>query len=125
MSPRVGNEDRKSTRPRCASGDIVSDRPSVLPVVGKAATSNPKVPREELFLTTKIMSYSPGDTVETLLPSLQDSVRKMHPGQEKPYVDLFLIHTPTMGPDGRLTLWKALIELQKLGQAKNIGVSNL
>src|SRR4051794_25041513 len=96
-----------------------------LPVVGKAATSNPKVPREELFVTTKVMTYSPGDTVETVLPGLQESVKKMHPVQDKPYVDLFLIHTPTMGPEGRLTLWKALIELQKLGQAKNIGVSNL
>jgi len=40
------------------------------------------------------------------------------------YVDLFLIHTPTSGPDGRKHLWKQLEKLQKEGLATSIGVSN-
>ncbi|KAJ9119567.1 hypothetical protein QFC22_003276 [Naganishia vaughanmartiniae] len=95
-------------------------------LVGKAATSYPSIPRSELFLTTKTFNYKKGDTVESLLPGLIESVKKMHPAKEgeQPYVDLFLIHAPSSGPEGRQTLWDAFQELKKQGYAKNIGVSN-
>lgn len=71
------------------------------------------MPRSELFLTTKTFNYSKGDTVESLLPGLIDSVKKMHPVKEgeQPYVDLFLIHAPSSGPEGRQTLWDAFQEV--------------
>jgi len=99
-------------------------------LVGQAATTNPKVPRTDLFLTTKIIDPpgGPSASVKSILPNLQESVRKMHPVDEskgeKPYVDLFLIHSPSSGPEGRKALWAALAELQKIGEAKDIGVSN-
>ncbi len=120
--------------------------PCDLLVVGNAATSNPAVPRKDLFITTKILFPPSEPTVEKILPSLRESVKKMCPvpGPDgKPYVDLFLIHTPSSGPEGRMGMWKALIEvsdsendncshierlraqLQKMGEAKDIGVSNL
>lgn len=82
-------------------------------VVGKAATSHPSIPRSELFLTTKTFNYSKGDTVESLLPGLIESVKKMHPAKEgeQSYVDLFLIHAPSSGPEGRQTLWDAFQEV--------------
>lgn len=81
-------------------------------VVGKAVTNN-SVPRSEVFLTTKTFNYSKGDTVESLLPGLIESVKKMHPVKEgeQPYVDLFLIHAPSSGPEGRQTLWDAFQEV--------------
>ncbi|OJJ45024.1 hypothetical protein ASPZODRAFT_668752 [Penicilliopsis zonata CBS 506.65] len=80
--------------------------------------------REQVYLLTKCRDYRPGDTVATVLPRLQASVRRMCPGMEKPCVDLFLIHEPVIGPEGRVVMWEALVELQKLGETKDIGVSN-
>lgn len=40
------------------------------------------------------------------------------------YVDCFLIHTPTSGPEGRKHLWEALRELRSEGKVIIIGVSN-
>lgn len=86
-------------------------------LVGKVATSGVHgVKREDLFLTTKTFQYKQGDTVDSLLPGLIESVEKMHPTQsadEQPYVDLFLIHTPSMGPEGRQTLWDAFQEVTR------------
>lgn len=41
------------------------------------------------------------------------------------YVDLFLIHTPTVGPDGRAAIWQSLVDVQAEGLIRSIGVSNL
>lgn len=73
------------------------------------------VPRSDVFLTTKTFNYSKGDTVESLLPGLIESVKKMHPAKEgeQPYVDLFLIHAPSSGPEGRQTLWNAFQEVSR------------
>ena len=40
------------------------------------------------------------------------------------YVDMFLIHTPKLGKDPTIELWKYLIEVKRLGHEKVIGVSN-
>lgn len=40
------------------------------------------------------------------------------------YVDLFLIHAPTAGPEKRREQWKALEALVDQGKAKAIGISN-
>lgn len=40
------------------------------------------------------------------------------------YVDLFLIHAPSAGPEKRKEQWAALEDLVKNGKAKAIGVSN-
>lgn len=85
-------------------------------LVGKVATSGVHgIKREDLFLTTKTFIYKKGDTVDSLLPGLIESVKKMHPtdsAEEQPYVDLFLIHSPSMGPEGRQTLWNAFQEVR-------------
>ena len=40
------------------------------------------------------------------------------------YVDLYLIHWPNPSVDKYVDTWRAMIELQKQGRAKSIGVSN-
>jgi 2,5-diketo-D-gluconate reductase A len=80
--------------------------------------------RDELFITTKLWPGAPiyGQTVKTYeetLASLNKSLEKL--GVE--YVDLYLIHVP-VDQRSRLQHWKALVELQRLGKAKSIGVSN-
>lgn len=86
--------------------------------VGAAAVSNPSIPRSSIFLTTKL--GHPDKVAERL----RESVQLIDPS-EGGYVDLFLIHAPWAGTDGRKMQWEELEKLQGEGKAKAIGVSNL
>ena len=81
------------------------------------------IPREELFITTKVFpGYkawgSPEKSYDDTIAACKKSLKEL----QVDYVDLYLIHTP--GSSTRIEQWKALVELKKLGLAKNIGVSN-
>ncbi|KAK2751562.1 hypothetical protein FQN55_000283 [Onygenales sp. PD_40] len=80
------------------------------------------IPRDQLFITTKIMvpAGSPEATYEKLL----ESVRKIAGEGEGAYVDLFLIHSPKSGREGRREMWLALERLLGEGKTRSIGVSN-
>lgn len=82
------------------------------------------VPRQQVYLTTKILSS--GGSVEKSLAKLRESVSKIDKGEDgrKGYVDLFLIHSPSGGPEARKEMWQALEQLLEEGGAKSIGVSN-
>jgi diketogulonate reductase-like aldo/keto reductase len=54
---------------------------------------------------------------------LEESVKKMD-ARDGGYVDLFLIHAPSAGPEKRPEQWKEMEALVKSGKAKAIGVSN-
>ncbi|KAI9714446.1 MAG: hypothetical protein M1820_000407 [Bogoriella megaspora] len=96
--------------------------------VGRAILES-GIPRSEIFVTTKILSpansktepHTP-DEHETYLKCIE-SLKKIAIG-EKGYVDLFLIHSPHSGPEGRKAMWKALERLFREGRARSIGVSN-
>lgn len=80
------------------------------------------VPRDEIFVTTKVR-YPRVGKGKTLLRLLQ-SVQKIDP-RDNGYVDLFLIHSPyALKPKERKELWLALETLHRDGKAKAIGVSN-
>ncbi|MED4694480.1 aldo/keto reductase [Peribacillus frigoritolerans] len=74
------------------------------------------VPREELFITSKVWNTEQG--YDTTLKAFEDSLNRL--GLE--YLDLYLIHWP--GKDKYLETWSALEKLYKDGKVKSIGVSN-
>ncbi|MCL7939046.1 2,5-didehydrogluconate reductase DkgB [Halomonas sp. ATCH28] len=84
-----------------------------------AALAESEVPREDLFLTTKVWH-------DRLAPaSLKASVRESLEKLGTDYVDLLLIHWPS--PDDAVPMadyLTALREVQQAGQARHIGVSN-
>jgi len=78
---------------------------------------NPSVIREDIFYTTKLAS---NDGYNRSLKSLETSLQRC--GLD--YIDLILIHSPYGGPRARKESWEALVEAQKRGWTKSIGVSN-
>ena len=87
--------------------------------MGEAARQS-GIPRNEVFLTTKIMSA--GGSPEKTYKKCLDSVHKID--GEKGYVDLFLIHTPSGGPAAVKEMYQALEKLESEGKARSVGVSN-
>lgn len=85
--------------------------------VGRAIAAT-SVPREELFITTKVWNSDQG--FEKTLEAADASLERL--GLE--YVDLYLIHWLQPKRGTYVDTWKALIQLQKDGKAKSIGVCN-
>ncbi len=85
--------------------------------VGRAIAAT-DVPREELFITTKVWNSDQG--YEKTLLAADASLERL--GLE--YVDLYLIHWLQPKRGTYVDTWKALIQLQKDGKAKSIGVCN-
>jgi 2,5-diketo-D-gluconate reductase A len=85
--------------------------------VGRAVAAS-GLPREQLFITTKLWNAEQG--YDSALRAFDASLGRL--GLD--YVDLYLIHWPCPAKDRFVDSWKALIELQRQGRAKSIGVSN-
>ncbi|HWU86932.1 MAG TPA: aldo/keto reductase [Kofleriaceae bacterium] len=81
-----------------------------------AAVREVAVPREELFVTTKLWNADQG--YDSALAAFDASLARL--GLE--YVDLYLLHWPV--PGRRLESWHALEEIYASGRARAIGVSN-
>ena len=77
---------------------------------------NSGIPREELFITTKVWNSEQG--YENTLKAFDDSMERL--GLD--YLDLYLVHWPVKGK--YLDTWRALEELYRKGRVKAIGVSN-
>ena len=73
------------------------------------------VPREELFITTKVWISNAG--YEKAKASIEESLRKL----QTDYIDLLLIHQPFGDYYGT---YRAMEEAYKTGKVKAIGVSN-
>jgi len=82
--------------------------------VGKAIKQS-GVPREELFITTKLWIQSNG--YEGAKNAFENSLKKL----QLDYLDLYLIHQPFGDVYGE---WRAMEELYKEGKVRAIGVSN-
>jgi diketogulonate reductase-like aldo/keto reductase len=82
------------------------------------AIADAGLPREEVFVTTKLNNDSHGH--DEALRAFEKSRRLL--GLE--YVDLYLIHWPLPQQDRYVETWRALEELHRDGVARAIGVSN-
>lgn len=74
------------------------------------------VPREEIFVTTKVWNTDQG--YEKTLQAFDKSLEAL----DVDYIDLYLIHWPMPGTYAET--WKALEKLYKDGKVRAIGVSN-
>lgn len=76
------------------------------------------VPREELFVTTKVWNDRHG--FDETRRAFDESLEKL--GLD--YVDLYLIHWPAPQQDKYVEAWDALLKLREEGLTRSIGVSN-
>jgi 2,5-diketo-D-gluconate reductase A len=74
--------------------------------------------RDEVFVTTKCPNDHHGYDQATR--ALKASLERL----EMEHVDLYLIHWPVPSRDRYVETWRAFIDLQKAGLAREIGVSN-
>ena len=80
------------------------------------ALASAGVPRDELFITTKLWN----DDQKRPREALEESLEKL----QLDFVDLWLMHWPVPAIDHYVDAWKGMIELQKEGLVKSIGVCN-
>ena len=83
--------------------------------VGKAVRES-SVPREELFITTKV--WNTDLRAGRTLQAFDESLSRL----QMDYVDLYLIHWPVS--EGFIQPWKDLETIYRSGRARAIGVSN-
>lgn len=83
-----------------------------------AALADADVPREEVFLTTKVWNDRQG--YEATLASFEESSQRLR----QRVVDLFLIHWPCPAQDLYVQTWRALLRLRDEGRIRAAGVAN-
>ncbi|MGI9822433.1 aldo/keto reductase [Agromyces sp. Marseille-Q5079] len=85
--------------------------------VGRAIAAS-GIPREELFITTKLWNDDQG--TESVRTAFELSRERL--GLD--YLDLYLIHWPTPARDRYVETWKAFEQLRETDGLRSIGVSN-
>ncbi len=85
--------------------------------VGRAIAAS-GIPREEIFLTTKLWNSDQG--TQSVVDAMDLSLAKLGLS----YVDLYLIHWPRPDLDRYLETWLTLEQLKADGKTRSIGVSN-
>jgi 2,5-diketo-D-gluconate reductase A len=85
--------------------------------VGRAVRES-GLPREEVFLTTKLWNGDHG--YDAALRAFDQSLERL--GTD--YVDLYLIHWPVPEQDLYIESWRALEKIASDGRARAVGVSN-
>lgn len=83
-----------------------------------AAIAASDLPREEIFLTTKLWNAEQG--YDSTLRAFEKSLGRL--GTD--HVDLYLIHWPLPSRDLFLDTWRAFERIHEEGGARSIGVSN-
>lgn len=82
------------------------------------AIAKASVPREELFVTTKVWNDDHG--FDSTIAAFEGSMERL--GLET--LDLFLIHWPVPKQDRYVETWKALLHLREEGRVRAVGVCN-
>ena len=87
--------------------------------VGRAVrewTKEHNVPREEIFITTKLWD----DDQKSTTAAIDESLRNLDLG----YIDLYLIHSPEPGEMSFVNAWREMEAAVEAGKLHSIGVSN-
>jgi 2,5-diketo-D-gluconate reductase A len=82
------------------------------------ALRNADLARSELFVTSKLRTRAMGR--EGALAGVRASLETL--GLD--YLDLMLIHWPTLDPERYVGAWQGLVEAREEGLVRNVGVSN-
>lgn len=82
----------------------------------KEWTTANNVPREQIFITTKLWNDDQGNAAQ----AIDDSLRKL----QLSYIDLYLIHSPAHGEASFIEAWKQMEAAVHAGKIHSIGVSN-
>lgn len=85
--------------------------------VGEAIRAS-GLPRQELFITTKLWNERQAEGYDASLKAFENSLERL--GLD--YLDLYLIHWPIEGKS--VAAWRALVKLYQDGRTRAIGVSN-
>lgn len=85
--------------------------------VGRAV-KNSDIPRDQLFITSKLPGRS--QEYDKAVKQIQESLYR----SDLDYFDLYLIHWPNPKEGKYVEAWQALIDAQKWGLVRSIGVSN-
>jgi 2,5-diketo-D-gluconate reductase A len=85
--------------------------------VGRAIAAS-GIPREELFVTTKLFNSDQG--TQEAFDAIDLSLEKL--GLD--FVDLYLIHWPVPSQDRYVESWHAMERMKEDGRTRSIGVSN-
>lgn len=85
--------------------------------VGEAIRAS-GLPRQELFITTKLWNERQAEGYDASLKAFENSLLRL--GLD--YLDLYLIHWPIEGKS--VAAWRALVKLYQDGRTRAIGVSN-
>lgn len=83
--------------------------------VGKAIKDS-KIPREDMFVCTKVWLSSFENVKETFYKSLKEL--------DTDYVDMYFIHWPGSDAKLRLKVWDEILELYQMGLIKSPSVAN-
>ncbi|KAJ5698861.1 Aldo/keto reductase subgroup [Penicillium macrosclerotiorum] len=83
-----------------------------------AAIRKSGLDRSQIFYTSKVPRTYMG--YEKAKLAIDESIAAADLG----YIDLMLIHAPYGGKEQRLGTWRALVEAQKAGKIRSLGVSN-
>ncbi len=83
-----------------------------------AAIASSGIPREEIFVTTKLWNSQQG--YETTLGACEKSLQRL--GLD--HIDLYLIHWPVPTEGRAFDTWRAFERIHEEGRSRTIGVSN-
>lgn len=83
-----------------------------------AAIAKSGIPRDELFITTKLWNDRQGG--EEPHRAIDESLQKLGLDQ----VDLYLVHWPAPKRGTYVNAWEKLVAIREAGKARSIGVSN-
>ena len=86
--------------------------------VGEAIRES-NIPREEIFIVTKLRRVHATGYDETIQRCRESLVRL-----DLDYIDLYLVHAPPENISAREEVWRAMEDCMKIGLTRSIGVSN-